>query len=48
MVRPAVCIADMLRRMKKYSEDNGAVCVTKDEFDLELCDNRLIVFAKLS
>lgn len=38
-VRPAICTADRPRRMKKYSEDNGAVCVTKWEFDLELCDN---------
>lgn len=38
MVHTAICIGDKLRRMKKYSEDNGAVCV-KGKFDLELCDN---------
>lgn len=48
MVHPAICITDMPRRLKKYSEDNGAVCVTKEEFDLELFDNWLIVFAKSS
>lgn len=39
MVVPAICIADRLREIRKYNKDNGAVCMTKKDFDLELCEN---------
>lgn len=39
MVLPAICIADRLWEIRKYNEDNGAVCMTKKDFDLELCEN---------
>lgn len=39
MVLPAICIADRLREIRKYNEDNGAVCMTKKDSDLELCEN---------
>lgn len=54
MVRPAICTADRPSKMKKYNEDNRAVCVTRQEFDLELFDNsgwsrvELIVLAETS
>lgn len=38
MVLPAICIADRLQEIRKYNEDNGAVCMTKKDFDLELCE----------